>query len=223
MEVKLIVNSGKNKGKEIPLPGQQFLIGRGESCHLRPASERISRKHCAIIVSEGRVSIRDLKSTNGTIVNNERISEEKELKNGDKINVGGVIEFEIQFTVAVGGKKSPKVSSIQEAAVRTVEKATSDDLDITQWLDDESPKKPSSSNNIELKNTSVDQNMADTTTILLPQKPEEKAKEKKEKEKEKEKTPVKIIGQSDRSKKPTAANSGDAADNMLRQFFGRKR
>jgi pSer/pThr/pTyr-binding forkhead associated (FHA) protein len=221
MEVKLTVSSGKNKGKEIPLSGQQFLIGRGEGCHLRPASERISRKHCVIIVSEGRVSVRDLKSTNGTIVNNERISAETELKNGDKINVGGVIEFEIQFTVAVGGKKSPKVNSIQEAAARTVEKATSDDLDITQWLDDDAPKKPSSSSNIELKNTSVDQNMADTTTILLPQKSEDKAKDKKEKEKEK--APVKMVGQSDRAKKPTTASSGDAAENTLRQFFGRKR
>lgn len=221
MEVKLIVTSGKNRGKEIVLPGPQFLIGRGEGCHLRPASERISRKHCAIVVSEGRVTARDLKSTNGTAVNGERIADEKELKNGDIINVGGVIEFEIQFTVAVGGKKGPKVNSIQEAAARTVQKAVSDDLDITQWLDDESPKKPTAPSDIDLKTSStIHQNLADTTTILLPEKQDEKAKDKKEKDKV---PPPKVIGQFDRAKKPTSANSGDAADNMLRQFFGRKK
>ena len=240
MEVKLIVASGKNQGKEIPLPGRQFLIGRGESCQLRPASERISRKHCAIIVAEGRVIVRDLGSTNGTSVNKERISGDRELKNGDNLNVGGVLEFEIQFTVDVGGKKSPKIHSIQEAASRTVKKAASDDLDITQWLDDaEQGIKPTPLVDLNLKNTSPDdQNMADTTTILLPKESQEKEKqegkkegkketkkeEKKEEKKEKGKVPpAKVVGQFERGKKPTAESSCDAADDMLRQFFGRKR
>jgi pSer/pThr/pTyr-binding forkhead associated (FHA) protein len=224
MEVKLIVASGKNRGKEIPLPGQQFLIGRGEGCQLRPASERISRKHCAILVAEGRVTVRDLGSTNGTVVNGERIAGERELKNGDKLNVGGVLEFEIQLTVEVGGKKSPKVHSIQEAAARTVKKAAADDLDITQWLDDaDQGMKPAPLVDLNLKNTSiVDQNLADTTTIQLPK--DAKKQEKKDDKKEKEKAPpAKVVGQFDRSKKPAAENSGDAAEDMLRQFFGRKR
>jgi pSer/pThr/pTyr-binding forkhead associated (FHA) protein len=237
MEVKLIVASGKNQGKEIPLSGKQFLIGRGEGCHLRPASERISRKHCAIIVAEGLVIARDLGSTNGTSVNGERITGDRELKNGDKLNVGGVLEFVIQYSVDLGGKKSPKVHSIQEAAARTVKKAATDDLDITQWLDDaDQGLKPSPLVDLNLKNTStVDQNMADTTTILLPkdkekEKKEETKEEKKEekkpesKAKEKEKSPpAKVVGQFDRNKKPTSETSCDAADDMLRQFFGRKR
>ncbi len=232
MEVKLIVASGKNQGKEIPLPGRQFLIGRSEGCQLRPASERISRKHCAIIVSEGRIIARDLGSTNGTIVNGERIAGDRELKNGDKLNVGGVLEFVIHCTVELGSKKSPKVRNIKEAAARTVKKAANDDLDITQWLDDaDQGLKPSPLVDLNLKNTAiVDQDLADTTTILLPKdKEKEKEKkaekaEKKEQKKEQEKAPSpKIVGQFERSKKPTAETSCDAADDMLRQFFGRKR
>jgi pSer/pThr/pTyr-binding forkhead associated (FHA) protein len=229
MEVKLIVASGKNKGKEIRLTGQQFLIGRGEGCQLRPASDRISRKHCAIIVAEGRAIARDLGSTNGTSVNNEKITGDRDLKNGDKLNVGGVLEFEVQLSVELGGKKDAKVHSIQEAAARTVKKAASDDLDITQWLDDndQDSNKPNPLLDLNLKNTAtVDQNLADTTTILLPKEQEAKEKIKKDKEKEKEKAktpPVKLVGQFERSKKPTSENSGDAAEDMLRQFFGRKR
>jgi pSer/pThr/pTyr-binding forkhead associated (FHA) protein len=231
MEVKLIVASGKNRGKEISLSGRQFLIGRGEGCQLRPASERISRKHCAILVAEGRVIVRDLGSTNGTAVNKERIAGDRELKNGDKLNVGGVLEFDVQLTVEVAGKKGSKVHSIQEAAVRTVEKAAADDFDISLWLDEaDQGFKPEPSVDLNLKNTSaIDQNLADTSTIQLPKNPkkqekQEKKDEKKDEKKEKEKVPPpKVVGQFDRHKKPTSENSGDAADDMLRQFFGRKR
>jgi len=226
MDVKLIVASGKNLGKEIPLPGRQFLIGRGEGCQLRPASERISRKHCAIIVTEGRVIVRDLGSTNGTSVNNERLSGDRELKNGDKLNVGGVLEFEVQLSVDLAAKKGPKVHSIQEAAARTVKKAAADDLDITQWLDDaEQGLKPAPLVDLDLKNTStVEQNMADTTTIQLPKDPKKEEKEKKDAKQQKEEAAApKIVGQFARNKKPTSESSGDAAGDMLRQFFGRKR
>lgn len=226
MEVKLIVASGKNQGKEIPLPGKQFLIGRGEGCQLRPASERISRKHCAILVSDGRVVARDLGSTNGTTVNGTRISGDKDLKNGDKLNVGGVLDFVVQFTVEIGGPKSPKVNSIQEAAARTVTKAAADDLDIAQWLDDaDQDIKPSPLVDLALKNTTtLDQSLADTSTIQLPKSPKEADKKTEPaKKKEPAKTPAKIVGQFDRTKKPTTENSGDAANDMLKQFFGRKR
>jgi pSer/pThr/pTyr-binding forkhead associated (FHA) protein len=226
MEVKLIVASGKNQGKEIPLPGKQFLIGRGEGCQLRPASERISRKHCAILVAEGRVIARDLGSTNGTTVNGTRITGDQDLKNGDKLNVGGVLEFVVQLTVEIGGKKSPKVNSIQEAAARTVTKAATDDLDITQWLDDaDQDIKPSPLVDLGLKNTAtLEQSLADTSTIQLPKAPKE-AEQKVEPAEKKEpaKAPVKMVGHFDRKKKPTADNSGDAANDMLKQFFGRKR
>jgi pSer/pThr/pTyr-binding forkhead associated (FHA) protein len=225
MDVKLIVASGKNKGKEIPLTGRQFLIGRGEGCQLRPASERISRKHCAILVGEGKVVIRDLGSTNGTAVNQAKIAGDVELKNGDHVNVGGVLEFTMQMTVELGGKKAPKVNSIQEAAARTVKKAGNDDLDIAQWLDDaDQGVTPAPLVDLGLKNTNtIDQNMADTTTVHIPEQLKEQAKKDENKEEKGKVPPSKAAGLYDRAKKPTAVNSGDAASDMLRQFFGRKR
>ena len=53
MEVKLIVANGKQAGKEIPVAGHTFLIGRGEGCQLRPQCSEVSRKHCAILIEEG--------------------------------------------------------------------------------------------------------------------------------------------------------------------------
>ncbi len=137
MDVKLIVASGKNAGQSIPVAGPKFFIGRADDCHLKPRSDLVSRHHCAILVEEGFVAVRDFGSRNGTFVNGNRVRAEAVLKNGDKLAVGQ-LEFELAIGVEVGGKKKPKVTSVQEAASRTAESAPvqdDDGLDLSQWLD----------------------------------------------------------------------------------------
>jgi len=132
MEVKFVVVGGNSSGKKIAIPGPKFLIGRSEECQLRPKSDLVSRHHAVVLVEEGFAAIRDFGSKNGTFVNGEKIAAEQELKNGDHLKVGP-LEFEVELVVEVGGKKKPKVHSIQEAAARTVETAaapTDDDGDM---------------------------------------------------------------------------------------------
>ena len=57
MQVKLKVQTGSHEGKEIGITAEKFLIGRSESCQLRPKSESISRKHCIIVLRDNRVLI----------------------------------------------------------------------------------------------------------------------------------------------------------------------
>ncbi len=98
----------------------------------------VSRRHCLITIGEGRATIRDLGSRNGTIVNNEKISGEHELRTGDKIKIGP-LDFEVHLSTSVSGKKKPKVHSVQEAAARAAEAAKSRDAepDISDWLEEE--------------------------------------------------------------------------------------
>jgi len=77
MKVSLVVASGAHQGKVIPLTGPQFLIGRDAQCHLRPASQAISKRHCGILVRDGKVYIKDFGSTNGTTVNDGQIKDEE--------------------------------------------------------------------------------------------------------------------------------------------------
>jgi pSer/pThr/pTyr-binding forkhead associated (FHA) protein len=69
MKVSLVVASGAHQGKLVPITGPQFLIGRDAQCHLRPASQAISKHHCGVLVRDGQIYIKDFGSTNGTIVN----------------------------------------------------------------------------------------------------------------------------------------------------------
>ncbi len=67
-----------------------FIIGRGRQCGLTLEGDSVSRKHCAIHFRDGFYYIRDLKSTNGTFVN-DQANDEVRLKAGDRIRIGNQI------------------------------------------------------------------------------------------------------------------------------------
>ncbi len=89
MEAKLKVLVGPAKGREIPLPRSQFIIGRDSVCHLRPHSPLVSKFHCAIgRNAAGEVVVRDLKSSNKTYINGQPIKGTVRVKDGDELRVG---------------------------------------------------------------------------------------------------------------------------------------
>jgi pSer/pThr/pTyr-binding forkhead associated (FHA) protein len=88
MKLSLVVTQGKLAGKEIQVRLSQFLIGRDPECQLRPNSPLVSKRHCAVVQREGRVFLRDFESTNGTILNEQPLQGEKELRAGDEFKVG---------------------------------------------------------------------------------------------------------------------------------------
>jgi len=213
MDVKLVVSSGSRAGQAISINLPKFFIGRAEDCHLKPKSELISRYHCAILTEEGGyVAVRDMKSKNGVFVNGEHVVGEKEVKTGDKFVVGP-LEFVFQISVSVQGEKKPKVESVKEAVARTVEVSTQptatlataeseEGEDLSDWLmgeDDEIQETAT----VELNSVSEDlkelyANAAEETeTVKLQQ----------------EATSVKPASSA------KAADSRDAAANMLKNFF----
>jgi pSer/pThr/pTyr-binding forkhead associated (FHA) protein len=133
MDARLKVILGTNAGKEIRLLGPKFLIGRAEDCHLRPKSDLISRHHCVLLLEEHALTVRDLGSRNGTLVNGQRVSGECELKTGDNLEVGP-LKFEVSVSTLSAPVKRPKVNSIKEAAARTAAGNPSDEPDVNDWL-----------------------------------------------------------------------------------------
>ncbi|TWU18210.1 FHA domain-containing protein [Allorhodopirellula heiligendammensis] len=141
MKIRLSVQSGSHAGKEIEVGQEKFLIGRSDSCQLRPKSESVSRKHCIIAVQEGRVLVQDLKSRNGTFVNEKRLPPDKAkvLKDGDLLRVGK-LSFGVVIEHGLHAAKKPEVKSIAEAAARTHAEGSSDsrfeEVDVSSWLDE---------------------------------------------------------------------------------------
>lgn len=117
ISVELRVVGGKHGGQIIPLDRKKFLIGREADCQLRPNSELVSRHHCVFTVDDFSVRLRDLGSTNGTVVNGERIRKEVVLNPGDHVVVGS-LEFEIAVNeVSDVSGTTGKLSAVSEETV----------------------------------------------------------------------------------------------------------
>ena len=138
MSVQLVVASGTRAGQVIPILGDRFVVGRAEDCNLKPRSELISRYHCEISLKDGQAFVRDMGSKNGVFLNDEKITETCELKNGDKLAIGP-LEFFVHIIVEMKAQRMPKVKSVSDAVARTVElqagntQKNQEDA-ITDWL-----------------------------------------------------------------------------------------
>jgi pSer/pThr/pTyr-binding forkhead associated (FHA) protein len=101
MNAYMVVLEGKHKGLSINLPHTQFVIGRDERCHLRPASTDVSRYHCAIARRNLIVQLCDLNSANGTFLNGRRVERIQRIHDGDVLEVGP-LKFQFHITPAAG-------------------------------------------------------------------------------------------------------------------------
>jgi len=118
MKVSLVVlTAGKMEGKVLEIKVPQFLIGRDADCQLRPASPLISKRHCAIHQRDDQVFVEDFGSTNGTHVNEQPVTGEVELNDGDVLKVGP-----IQFAVRMDAAVAPS-SMVMKTATKPVDKA----------------------------------------------------------------------------------------------------
>lgn len=228
MRVLLKVIGGKNHGREIGIAVPRFVIGRGETAHLRPASDLVSREHAVIEVIDGSVRFTDLQSRNGSFVNGEKISGSAVLKNGDTVRIGR-LQFEMIIDPVQAGSKNPKVNSVVDAASRTASsgKKGSLDDDITDWLmesgDEEDPSvtpRLGGSETVQFK-------LEDTTPIKKELEIESTGGEEADSDAEQSKS---FFGKKKKPEKgklppieqPKHDSSTSAADDVLRRLFNRR-
>lgn len=135
MDVILKVIEGAKAGSKVAVKKDRFLIGRSPKCHLCAGSTAISRKHCAILRHDAKVTIADLGSRNGTLVNGKKITEEVELSSGDELTVGP-LKFMVTITHGINNAKKPEVKTVADAVERTAQKGDSSfqEDDISNWL-----------------------------------------------------------------------------------------
>lgn len=219
MQIQLRVANGAQKGKLIQVKHDKFLIGRSDECHLRPKSESISRRHCAIVHKKGKILLVDLKSRNGTEVNGKKVdpTKAKILKNDDHIKVGK-LEFIAVMEPGVKTVKKPKINDVKEAAERAEKISDSrfEEVDVSGWLDEPNQSQGSGSETItrhfEIPESSETELSGET--VMEDQASSETREDTKQKKKQK---PGKLPPI---SKKPATGNSKDAASETLRKFFG---
>jgi two-component system cell cycle response regulator len=98
----LIVLQGATAGQVVKLDRPSCVIGRADTADFRLADLGISGSHAIIrVATAGEVSIQDLRSTNGTRVNDERLDGIQKLEDGDKISMGATTILKFTFDDAL--------------------------------------------------------------------------------------------------------------------------
>jgi diguanylate cyclase (GGDEF)-like protein len=85
----LMVLTGVSAGQVISLVERETVIGRGREAAIRIDDAGLSRKHTRFVHTEsGAFLVEDLSSTNGTFIDGARTEGQRELKPGDRVQLG---------------------------------------------------------------------------------------------------------------------------------------
>lgn len=243
MKISLKVLSGNHEGKLIPIKDEKFFIGRGDDCQLRPKSESVSRRHCALVQKDGRLLLMDLKSRNGTYVNDKQLSPDKAkiLKTGDRLKVGQ-LEFEVVIEIGIANTKKPEVTTPQEVAERIAEQAEAkmtdsrESFDISTWLleadqiDRRAPQTEPDTRQMKMEETAqLDTELiqeasqaesspqADAGQSATPEGASGSSDDSSKLKRPEKRAPIKLPKQQGG---PTTKNTKDAASETLKRYFG---
>lgn len=93
----LQVINGPNTGRSaMASAGEKLVVGRIRSADFAIIDPRMSREHFVLVSEDGRWLVRDLASSNGTLVNEQK-GEEWMIQDGDVITAG-----DTRFRVVLG-------------------------------------------------------------------------------------------------------------------------
>jgi adenylate cyclase len=101
---RLLVLTGPEAGRSLPLDRDVFTVGRLADNDYEVRDSLASRRHTSFARRGASWVAADLGSSNGTYVNDRRIADARELRDGDRIRIG-----ETQFRFAAADGAAPRV------------------------------------------------------------------------------------------------------------------
>lgn len=121
MKLQLVFKTAKSGSKkyDVKLP---IIVGRGQQASFRIPHGQISRRHCELLESNGSVFIRDLGSTNGTMVKGTMLPSKTKvpIPSGSVVQLG-VLAFRVNYVAPNDGRATQEVEGSFEEAIDFLE------------------------------------------------------------------------------------------------------
>jgi serine phosphatase RsbU (regulator of sigma subunit) len=92
---EITIESADGTRQRFHLWKERVTVGRARSCDVFLPDQWLSRQHAEIRRKSGDYFVADLESKNGTLLNGERVGEERRLRHGDVISLG---EHQLTFS-----------------------------------------------------------------------------------------------------------------------------
>ncbi len=142
MPYQLVVIKGRSSSQTLKVnPEGVTTVGRQDGCQIRISSSQVSRKHCELFEKKGLLLVKDLGSSNGTVVNGKKIDGQQVLEPGNMLTIGA-ITFRIERTDVPGAAtpsepdRKPSDTAVADAVGAEVA-GGEDDMEIDFEVEDE--------------------------------------------------------------------------------------
>lgn len=112
-ELWLKYRDENGEDRKVKVEGGKFTIGRHSDCNLAIPNNKLSREHVKIDSFGEVFVVSDCGSSNGTTLNGARLSDPVALQNGDRLNLGGGLEIEVE-TVSDRPKSSRRAADDED-------------------------------------------------------------------------------------------------------------
>jgi hypothetical protein len=113
-QYQLVMKKGPVPGKTFELSRNELTIGRDIKNEIVINDAEISRRHCRLFLQGDGYTIEDLGSTNGTFVNEQRVTGQRALRSGETLRVGDNVTliyelagYDADATIASRGAQPP--------------------------------------------------------------------------------------------------------------------
>ncbi len=90
IDARLVIVAGPDTGTNVILKDAVTLIGRDDDCHVTLDDPRVSGQHAMVYFASGEFRVRDLNSTNGSLLNGSPLTEFA-YQDGDDLRVGKTV------------------------------------------------------------------------------------------------------------------------------------
>ena len=113
MAYQLVVLRGRSASQALRLGPGVTTVGRHEECQLRIRSSQVSRKHCQLFEKKGLLIVKDLGSSNGTLVNGKKIDDQRVLEPGDELGIGPIMLKLLRIEAPAGAANGAAAEEVE--------------------------------------------------------------------------------------------------------------